>query len=324
MSESEVALRTTRSRARADEWVLVLAAEGLSPRIRAEGDAFVLLLREHQVAGALDALAAESQRRAEVAIKEGRFDRSLVQVNNLDGSLALDREEFPRPGTTAESLAKLPPSFPAIADYRHGIMVLDPDSGRIEPFLTDRYTEHFRGCNDLVFAANGDMYFTDQGQSGLHQPDGRVYRHTAAGRLECLIDNAPSPNGIVLGKDETVLYVAMTRGNSVWRLPLMEDGGVSKAGLFVQLSGGLAGPDGLALDEDDRLFVAHVGNGTVWVFTRFGEPVYRVRSCAGIETTNVAFGGNDGKKLFVVESGTGSILEADLDVAGKGMYSHST
>lgn len=211
-----------------------------------------------------------------------------------------------------------------IADYRHGIMVLDPDSGRIEPFLTDRYTEHFRGCNDLVFAANGDMYFTDQGQSGLHQPDGRVYRHTAAGRLECLIDNAPSPNGIVLDKDETVLYVAMTRGNSVWRLPLMEDGGVSKAGLFVQLSGGLAGPDGLALDEDDRLFVAHVGNGTVWVFTRFGEPAYRVRSCAGIETTNVAFGGNDGKKLFVVESGTGSILEADLDVAGKGMYSHST
>ena len=57
-SESEVALRTTRSRARADEWVLVLAAEGLSPRIRAEGGAFVLLLREHQVAGALDALAA--------------------------------------------------------------------------------------------------------------------------------------------------------------------------------------------------------------------------------------------------------------------------
>ena len=36
-------------------------------------------------------------------------------------------------------------------------MVLDPDSGRIEPFLTDRYTEHFHGCNDLVFAANGDM-----------------------------------------------------------------------------------------------------------------------------------------------------------------------
>lgn len=68
---------------------------------------------------ALDAHAAESQARADRAIKEGRFDRSLIPVMNLDGTVALDREEFPRPGTTAESLANLAPSFPAVADYRH-------------------------------------------------------------------------------------------------------------------------------------------------------------------------------------------------------------
>ncbi|MFT7649382.1 MAG: acetyl-CoA C-acetyltransferase [Candidatus Poriferisodalaceae bacterium] len=68
---------------------------------------------------ALDAHAAESQRRADIAIREGRFDRSLIPVMNLDGTVALDREEFPRPQTTAESLAGLAPSFPAVADYRH-------------------------------------------------------------------------------------------------------------------------------------------------------------------------------------------------------------
>ncbi len=68
---------------------------------------------------ALDALAAESQRRAARAIAEGRFDKSLIPVLNLDGTVALDHEEFPRPQTTAESLAALPPSFPAIADYEH-------------------------------------------------------------------------------------------------------------------------------------------------------------------------------------------------------------
>jgi len=68
---------------------------------------------------ALDAHAAESQARAARAIAEGRFDKSLIPVHNADGSLALDREEFPRPGTTAESLAALKPSFPAVADYRH-------------------------------------------------------------------------------------------------------------------------------------------------------------------------------------------------------------
>jgi len=68
---------------------------------------------------ALDEHAAESQRRAARAIAEGRFDKSLIPVHNADGTVALDREEFPRPGTTAEGLAKLQPSFPAVADYRH-------------------------------------------------------------------------------------------------------------------------------------------------------------------------------------------------------------
>ncbi len=60
-SESAVILRTTRSRARADEWVLVLAAEGLSSSIRREGGALVLMLPAHQVDRAIDALAAYEQ-----------------------------------------------------------------------------------------------------------------------------------------------------------------------------------------------------------------------------------------------------------------------
>ncbi|MBH9788182.1 acetyl-CoA C-acyltransferase, partial [Clostridioides difficile] len=54
---------------------------------------------------ALDALALESQKRAAQAIKEGRFDKSLVKVFKADGTLALDHEEFPRPETTLEGLA---------------------------------------------------------------------------------------------------------------------------------------------------------------------------------------------------------------------------
>src|SRR5205085_2742174 len=65
---------------------------------------------------AVDALALESQRRADVAIREGRFDKSLVPVRRDDGSMALDHEEFPRPNTTLEGLASLKPSFEALAD----------------------------------------------------------------------------------------------------------------------------------------------------------------------------------------------------------------
>ena len=58
-----------------------------------------------------DAYAVESQRRAEAAMAEGRFDRSVVPILNEDGSVALDRDEHPRPGTTLDALAGLKPSF---------------------------------------------------------------------------------------------------------------------------------------------------------------------------------------------------------------------
>jgi acetyl-CoA C-acetyltransferase len=85
---------------------------------------------------ALDAHAAESQRRADIAIREGRFDRSLVPVMNLDGTVALDREEFPRPQTTAESLASLSPSFPAVADYRH-----TPDAKTFRELMNQKFPD---------------------------------------------------------------------------------------------------------------------------------------------------------------------------------------
>ena len=65
---------------------------------------------------ALDALGLESQRRAKIAMDEGRFDGSIIPVLNDDGSVALDHDEYPRPSTTAESLAGLKPAFTALID----------------------------------------------------------------------------------------------------------------------------------------------------------------------------------------------------------------
>ena len=63
-----------------------------------------------------------------------------------------------------------------VADYRNGIVTVDPATGAVTPVLERARLERFRGCNDLVFASNGDLYFTDQGQSGMHDPTGRVFR----------------------------------------------------------------------------------------------------------------------------------------------------
>ena len=209
-----------------------------------------------------------------------------------------------------------------IADYKHGIMLLDPVNGKVTPFLVEANGVPFKGVNDLFFAANGDLYFTDQGLTGLHDASGRLYKLTPQGKLTCLLDNIPSPNGLVMNADETQLYVAVTRGNCVWRVPFVRDGSLAKVGLYVQLSGG-GGPDGLALDEQGGLIVAHVGMGAVWTFSPLGEPAYRIASCMGTHTTNVAFGWPDRDTLYITESSTGTILTAKLAVPGKLMYSHS-
>jgi gluconolactonase len=204
-----------------------------------------------------------------------------------------------------------------IADRRNGLMVLDPASGRIETVLAGPAAgQRFKGLNDLHFAANGDLYITDQGRTGLQDSTGHVYRLTAAGRLDTIIANAPSPNGLVLSKRDNALFVAVTRANAVWRIDL--DDPALRAGLFVQLP--CAGPDGLALDEDGSVVVAHPTLGAVWVFSRIGQPLHYIKTCAGDMTTNIAYGGDDGRTLFITESRTGSILTVRLPTPGWGMF----
>jgi gluconolactonase len=198
-----------------------------------------------------------------------------------------------------------------VADYRRGIMELDANAGSMKPMLTSRDSESFRGCNDLHLASNGDIYFTDQGQTGLHDPSGRVYRLTPGGRLDCLIATGISPNGLVLDPQEAVLFVAMTRDNAVWRLPFMKDGTVSKVGRFCSLIGS-GGPDGMTMDKAGRLFVAHTSLGHVFVFAPNGECIARIKSCAGHTCTNVAIGGPHCDRLYITESATGSVLVADI------------
>lgn len=206
-----------------------------------------------------------------------------------------------------------------IADHKQGILILDPATGKMRTFLDRPRLERFKGVNDLFFADNGDLYFTDQGQSGLQDPSGRVYRYSSGGTLTCLLDNVPSPNGIVLSPDGTYLLVAVTRANSVWRAPILEDGTVSKVGAFLNLSGGF-GPDGLAVDAAGNVAVCHPGLGSIWLFSPDGEPIARVVSRTGKVTTNCAYGGPGGHWLYITEADSGLVLRARMPYPGRPMY----
>ena len=190
-------------------------------------------------------------------------------------------------------------------------------------FITDykaMYSENFKGLNDLHFASNGDLYFTDQGQTGIADPSGRVFRLTADGKLDRLVLNVPSPNGITLNTQEKHVFVAATRSQQIWRLPLMADGSVSKTGVAIQLSGGAAGPDGIEMDSENGLLVCHLGVG-IWRFDSNMLPTHLVYSenPHHHHLANLCFGG-DGKDLYITESMSGDILKARMPVAGKKMF----
>lgn len=100
-----------------DGWNLHLREK--YPQINVGIAADIIATEEGYSREALDAFAAESQRRAGVAMAENRFSKSLIPVYKDDGSLALDKEEFPRPTTTAEKLAELAPVFANFMDLEY-------------------------------------------------------------------------------------------------------------------------------------------------------------------------------------------------------------
>lgn len=208
-----------------------------------------------------------------------------------------------------------------IADHLRGLVVADPTSGSWSIHLAHAFGEPFKGLNDLTFAPNGDLYFTDQGQTGLQDPSGRLYRLTVDRRLEVVLDNIPSPNGLAFDRSGETLWLAVTRANQIWRLPLRGGGRATKVGVFVQLQG--SGPDGLAVADDDSVWVAQPGIGSIWGFSRHGEPIGRIRSASsGGMTTNLAFGWPDSGHLYFVESSSGTVQRADIGRSGAPLFAH--
>ncbi|MFT5391755.1 MAG: gluconolactonase [Gammaproteobacteria bacterium] len=220
-----------------------------------------------------------------------------------------------------------------VADRHNGIVRVDPVRGTWDQVLERLPSQSitgsdtaFKGINDLTFDHDGNLYFTDQGATGLQDPSGRLVRLGAAGEVDVLLDNIPSPNGLVLDSAGRNLYLAVTRANAIWHVPLTADRrAVGRVGLYLQLNGGPGGgPDGLALDASSGLVIAHAQFGSVWVFSALGEPLFRIRVSQGALVTNIAFGGRDGRTLYITESASGSICTARLPHAGLALFSHAT
>ena len=143
----------------------------------------------------LDKLALVSQQRAARAIEEGRFDKSLVPVLNPDGTVALDREEFPRPNTTLEGLSALKGSFAGLAEWDQGNGVTF--ASQIKRRYPDVKIEavHHAGNSSGVVDGAAAILITSPEYAQKHglKARGRVVAYANIGDDPTLMLNAPVP-----------------------------------------------------------------------------------------------------------------------------------
>ena len=145
---------------------------------------------------ALDELAYVSQQRADAAIKGDHFRKSLVPVYREDGTLALDREEFPRPQTTREGLAALKPSFEAIAE-----VPLDNEGTtlaglirKVYPDLKIKHVHHAGNSSGVVDGSAAILLASpDYAKKQGWKPRARVVAVANMGDSPTLMLNAPVP-----------------------------------------------------------------------------------------------------------------------------------
>jgi acetyl-CoA C-acetyltransferase len=170
-----------------DQYAMV--AQGISADLIATLEGFT---REE-----CDALAVDSQNRAQVAIAEGRFERALVPIFHDDGTLALDHDEFPRPGTTMADLAKLSPSFASMGAHVPSgqDLTIDQTALLAYPQLDHIDHVHHAGNSSGVVDGASAVLVVSPEHAKAHgmTPRARIVMTAVAGTEPVIMLTAPGP-----------------------------------------------------------------------------------------------------------------------------------
>ena len=208
---------------------------------------------------------------------------------------------------------------------RRSIVRVDPD-GVQSDFITTHEGRRINGANDLSFDLEGNLFFTDPWGSNADNRVGQVFGYEwNSGDLHLIDSGMAFPNGIVVADGR--LYVAETYTNTIWLYEVSGAGQATGRTEFCRMPDApdspviwqgkpLAGPDGMALDEDGNLYVAHVGTGNVYVYDPQGHELEALPT-GGAKATNVCFAGPGYDELYVTVDDTWSIIRFDLGVRGR-------
>ncbi|MCG7540311.1 SMP-30/gluconolactonase/LRE family protein [Pseudoalteromonas sp. CO348] len=204
-----------------------------------------------------------------------------------------------------------------IADYvNHNVLKVTKaalaQGGDLSQFVTVfAHDNRMDQPNDLAIMDNGILFASDP---NWQASSGKLWRINTNGAVTLLEADMGTTNGIEVSPDNKTLYVNESVQRKVWRYELDEQGNISNKQLFISFTD--FGLDGMRTDNQGNLYIARYGAGVVAVVSPQGKLMKEIK-LKGKHPTNVAFGGEEGKRLFITMQKRGAIEMVEVEFAGR-------
>jgi gluconolactonase len=200
-----------------------------------------------------------------------------------------------------------------ICEYGKGSILKLSYDGKLTTLSNkDHHDKRYNRPNDISISPSGILYFTDPKSYDMDKHDGRIFRiDPKSGETNWILDGLHFPNGLCFSPDGETIYI----GESVNKNILKISQNIGILDTLVTLPKGNQDPDGMDVDVEGNLYIAYFGGGKIYVVSPEGLMLDSIVT-PGRKPSNLEFGGDDMKTLFVSECETNKIYSIKTVNAG--------
>lgn len=202
-----------------------------------------------------------------------------------------------------------------LADYiNHNILNVNTETKIVSIFAND---SSMNQPNDIAIMDNNTLFASDPNWANN---TGNIWKIDTLGNIDLLESDMGTTNGIEVAPGDSILYVNESVQRKIWSYSLDTNGAISHKKLLIEFED--FGLDGMRCDVEGNLYVARYGKGVVAVVSPTGKLIKELK-LKGQKPTNVAFGGKDGKTLYITCQDRGHIEMIKTDIIGRSFRMNS-
>jgi gluconolactonase len=196
-----------------------------------------------------------------------------------------------------------------IADYtNHNILKINMATKALTVFA---HEPTMNQPNDIAIDSKDRLYASDP---NWKESTGNLWRIDPDGKVTLLEKGMGTTNGVEVSPDEKTLYVNESAQRKVWAYDLSKKGEISNKRLLIEFAD--FGMDGMRCDQNGNLYITRHGKGTIAIVAPDGKLTKEI-TLGGKRPSNIAFGGNDGRRIYITLQDTKNIETLLVDHPGR-------